>query len=50
MPLIKHIKYTEIKAEHEFVPVAIETLGPNNNEGVAFLTDFGKSSKCSGLI
>ena len=39
--LLKHIRYAEIKAVYEFIPVAIETLGPINNEGLAFLTDLG---------
>ena len=39
--LLKHIKYAGIRAAYDFVPVAIETLGPINNEGMAFLTDLG---------
>ena len=39
--LLKHIKYAEIKATYDFVPVAIETLGPINSEGTAFLDELG---------
>ena len=33
--LPKHIKYVEIRAANDFVPVAIETLGPINSDGTA---------------
>ena len=39
--LLKHIKYAEIKAAYDFVPVAIETLGPINSKGTAFLDELG---------
>ena len=39
--LLKHIKYAEIKAAYDFVPVAIETLGPINSDGMAFLDELG---------
>ena len=39
--LLKHIKYAEIKATYDFVPVAIETLGLTNSEGKAFLDKLG---------
>ena len=39
--LLKHIKYAEIEAAYDFVPVAIETLGPINSEGMAFLDELG---------
>ena len=37
--LLKHTKYAAIKVTHEFVPVAIETLGLNNKEGTSFLCE-----------
>ena len=39
--LLKHFKYAEIKATYDFVPVTIETLGPINSEGTAFLDELG---------
>ena len=33
--LPKHIKYVEFKAAYDFVPVAIDTLGPINSDGSA---------------
>ena len=43
--LLKHTKYAAIKATHEFVPVAIETLGPINEEGTHFLREIGERIK-----
>ena len=43
--LLKHTKYAAIKATHEFFPVAIETLGPINEEGTSFLCEIGERIK-----
>ena len=43
--LLKHTKYAAIKATHEFVPMAIETLGPINEEGTSFLCEIGERIK-----
>jgi len=43
--LLKHTKYAAIKATHDFVPVAIETLGPINKEGTSFLCEIGERMK-----
>ena len=43
--LLKHTKYAAIKATHDFVPVAIETLGPINEEGTSFLCEIGERMK-----
>ena len=39
--MLKHIKYQVIKAVHDLVPIAVETLGPINNEGMIFLRELG---------
>ena len=39
--MLKHIKYQAIKAVHDFVPIAVETLGPINNQGMIFLRELG---------
>ena len=39
--MLKHIKYQSIKAVHDFVPIAVETLGPINSEGLSFLRELG---------
>ena len=39
--MLKHIKYQAIKAVHDFVPIAVETLGPINDEGMIFLRELG---------
>ena len=36
--LLKHIKYQSIKAVHDFIPIAVETLRPINSEGLSFST------------
>ena len=38
---IKHDKYQELTRSFEFCAVAIETLGPINEEGAKFLTNLG---------
>ena len=43
--LLKHTKYAAIKATHDFVPVAIETLGPINEEDMSFLNKIGERMK-----
>ena len=43
--LLKHTKYAAIEATHDFVPVAIETLGPINEEGTSFLCEIGERMK-----
>src|SRR6218665_2253313 len=37
----KHAKYSELERRYTVVPVAVETFGPINREGLAFLTDTG---------
>ena len=39
---IKHDKYQELTCSFEFCAVAIETLGPINEEGARFLTNLGQ--------
>ena len=36
-------KYSELSTTYLFVPLAFETLGPINNEGLTFLSDLGKT-------
>ena len=38
----KVAKYVGLAATHEFVPIAIETMGPINASGQAFLNSIGK--------
>ena len=38
----KTVKYQEITRSHIFVPLAIESLGPINAEGLAFLHEIGR--------
>ena len=35
-------KYCELATKYIFVPVAVETLGPINEDGVNFLTELGR--------
>ena len=35
-------KYTELLSTYHFTPLAFETLGPINNEGLTFLSDLGQ--------
>ena len=35
-------KYSELSSAYLFVPLAFETLGPINNEGLTFLSDLGQ--------
>src|SRR6218665_939639 len=45
----KHSKYAELERTYIVVPVAVETLGPINSEGLAFLTELGRRlSNASG--
>lgn len=45
----KHEKYHPLASTHLFVPLAFETMGPINSEGLAFLSDLGqKLSLVSG--
>ena len=34
-------KYAQLAATHQFVPIALETLGPINAEGLALLSKLG---------
>src|SRR6218665_2413740 len=38
----KRNKYAYLHASHEFVPIAVETLGPINREGCEFLLELGR--------
>ena len=38
---LKHNKYKLLKSTHEFVPIACETLGPINKEGLSLLEALG---------
>jgi Reverse transcriptase (RNA-dependent DNA polymerase) len=38
----KHVKYSELEKRYIFVPVAVETLGPLNNEGLDFISELGR--------
>ena len=38
----KNAKYDHLLANHHFVPLAFETLGPINNSGLDFIKDLGK--------
>ena len=40
--LLKIRKYDDLLPSHDFCPVAIETLGPINEEGLQFLSELGK--------
>ena len=35
-------KYAELQMHYIFVPVAVETLGPINSEGLTFISDLGR--------
>ena len=39
--LFNNNKYQAIKAVHDFVPTAVETLGPIKDEGMIFLRELG---------
>jgi hypothetical protein len=39
---LKHLKYEEIKRSHDFVPIAVESLGPINAEGQQFIDNLGR--------
>ena len=38
----KTSKYAQIPTTHDFIPVALETLGPINTEGREFLSELGR--------
>ena len=38
----KVAKYVCLAATHEFIPIAIETMGPINASGLSFLTTLGR--------
>ena len=38
----KHTKYSDLQRIYTFVPVAVETLGPINREGLAFMSEIGR--------
>ena len=38
----KNLKYKAFLNTHVFVPIALETLGPINNEGLDFISDLGR--------
>ena len=38
----KHSKYAELEITYTVVPIAVETLGPINSEGLAFKTGLGR--------
>jgi hypothetical protein len=45
----KHVRYSELERRYTFVPVAIETFGPFNREGLDFLSETGsRLSKTTG--
>jgi len=45
----KEDKYSQIVNSHIFIPLAIETLGPINSKGAAFLSELGRRiSTCTG--
>ena len=35
------IKHSAISTNHSFIPVAVDTMGPINHEGSAFLDELG---------
>ena len=38
----KNLKYSDLPATHNFVPIAIESLGPINHTGLEFLAELGR--------
>ena len=38
----KLVKYAELQTSYNFVPVAVETLGPINSEGLTFISELGR--------
>lgn len=38
----KNVKYNQLAATYLFVPLAFETMGPVNNDGMAFIKDLGR--------
>jgi hypothetical protein len=46
---LKHLKYSELSRTHDFVPIAVETMGPICKEGVDFISRVGSElSNLSG--
>ena len=39
---LKLLKYQSLQASYQVVPLAIETLGPYNAEGLRFITELGR--------
>ena len=39
---LKHHKYSALATTHLFVPVAVETFGPWNDEGINFISELGR--------
>jgi hypothetical protein len=39
----KNTKYTQIAMVHHFVPLAFETMGPVNADGLAFISALGQA-------
>jgi len=39
---LKNQKYSALTATHFFVPVAVETLGPWNEDGLSFIQELGR--------
>src|SRR6476469_529347 len=39
---LKNQKYSALTATHFFVPVAVETLGPWNEDGFSFIPELGR--------
>jgi hypothetical protein len=45
----KVLKYSDISSTHSFIPIAIESLGPVNEDAITFLSALGKRlSEVSG--
>jgi len=38
----KHAKYAGLAASYTFLPLAFESLGPINEDGLSFLSDLGR--------
>ena len=43
----KHAKYSLLTATHHFVPLAFETMGPINKDGLDFLSALGLNLRTS---
>ena len=40
----KKTKYQDLLNSHHFIPLALETLGPINEEGITLITDIGRNT------